>query len=33
MNVYLYYDSHSYFRIANVFLEEFITLNIQNSEL
>ena len=28
---YLYYDSHSCFRIANVFLEEFITLDILNS--
>ena len=28
---YLYYDRHSCFRIANVFLEEFITLDIRNS--
>ena len=28
---YLYYDRHSCFRIANVFLEEFITLDILNS--
>ena len=28
---YLLYDSHSCFRIANVFLEEFITLDILNS--
>ena len=28
---YLYYDSHSCFRIANVLLEEFITLEILNS--
>ena len=28
---YLYYDSHRCFRIANVFLEEFITLDILNS--
>ena len=28
---YLYYDSHSCLMIANVFLEEFITLDILNS--
>ena len=28
---YLYYDHHSCFRITNVFLEEFITLDILNS--
>ena len=28
---YLYYDRHSCFRIANVFLVEFITLDILNS--
>ena len=28
---YLYYECHSCFRIANVFLEEFITLDILNS--
>ena len=28
---YLFYDRHSCFRIANVFLEEFITLDILNS--
>ena len=28
---YLYYDSHSCFRIANLFIEEFITFDILNS--